>query len=189
MKPFLLMALVAMSGTAPLTSQSEVPAGPRSPANFHTVTLPQSVRTSWSLVWSAANHNWQAAPDVPAFLKGTGSGLPLEYLGCIRGHVHADTLHVTGWATARDLKRWPNSLYGTCHHVLDLVGTWHTHQWDASPDGQPIKWRDLSPKDLSTLALDRGQIAVAVWDRDSLSIATRQPDGTITFPAPDPLRW
>jgi len=72
---------------------------------------------------------------------------------------------------------------GTCDSLPRIIGSWHTHPFHADQDNRALKSRQLSPQDLATFAASTDQVAIIMWDRDSLDAAVKAPDGSIIHPA------
>jgi len=72
---------------------------------------------------------------------------------------------------------------GTCDHVRHLIGTWHTHPFRASPEGDALKEPVLSAGDLATFGGGHDRVILAAWDVDSIDAAVRAADGTLIHPA------
>ncbi|HEY7461079.1 MAG TPA: hypothetical protein VIC59_04315 [Gemmatimonadota bacterium] len=150
------------------------------------VVIPAAVRDSMNRLFLANNRHWDEVSDMNQLeqMLGTGGPTQLEYLGCLQGRVERDTLHVTGWTEAADLKQGQFWADGTCDGVKDYVGTWHTHPFRADVRGRATKERALSETDLHTFRQGDDAVALAVWDVDSLDAAVRAPGGRILHPAP-----
>lgn len=159
---------------------------PTQPPSIRAVVLPRPVLSSMNARFRESNEHWEDAPEMNRLTQmlGTGGPTQLEYMGCLRGHVAGDTLRIRGWQEPRDLIRLQFAVDGSCDHVRDLVGTWHTHPYRADAGGDPVKKRSLSRDDLETFRKSRDLVIVAVWDVDSLDVAVRGPDGGVIHPAP-----
>ena len=116
-------------------------------------------------------------------MLGTGKPTQLEYLGCLAGHVERDTLWVTEWGPARDMKRFQFAVTGSCQYLDHVVGTWHTHPYRADSLRRPIKERGLSRQDTATFGASADLVVFALWDVDSLDAAAKAPDGSVRHPA------
>jgi hypothetical protein len=81
------------------------------------------------------------------------------------------------------LKQLQFAVTGTCDHVRHLIGTWHTHPYRASPDGDALKEPVLSAGDLATFGSSRDRVILAAWDVDSIDAAVRSTDGRLIHPA------
>ena len=158
--------------------------------SFHVVVLPAAVRGVMSDRWLENNRHWDelAGQNTLTQLLGTGRPTQREYLACLEGEVVRDTLFVRRLQPARDLKQLQFAVAGTCDSVTRLVGTFHTHPYRADSAGRALKERGLSAKDLETFAASRDLVAVVMWDRDSLDVATKAEDGSVRHPAPLAVR-
>src|SRR5213082_87387 len=158
--------------------------------SFHVVVLPAAVRGVMSDRWLENNRHWDelAGQNTLTQLLGTGRPTQREYLACLEGEVVRDTLFVRRLQPARDLKQLQSAVAGTCDSVAGLVGTFHTHPYRADSAGRALKERGLSAMDLETFAASRDLLAVVMWDRDSLDVATKAEDGRVRHPAPLAVR-
>jgi hypothetical protein len=158
----------------------------RSPPAFRVVVLPAPLQDSMAAVWASNNRHWDELGDQNFLQQALGTGRPTqrEYLGCLVGEVQGDTLWVRGLETAEHLRQLQFAVAGDCDQVAHLVGTWHTHPYRASLAGTPLKERGLSTQDLTTFADARDLVSVVMWDRDSLDVAAKAPDGHVVHPAP-----
>jgi hypothetical protein len=189
-----LMAVIAM-GAAPLVGAAERPAPAGPPATPHrpaaaapaeaAVVITDSVRAELDSIFRESNTHWNelAGESQIAQMLGTGKPTQLEYMGCLQGRAAGDTIWVYGTTPARGMKRFQFAVTGTCDHVPDLVGTWHTHPYRAALDGNALKERTLSTKDLGTFAKGSDRALMAVWDADSVDVAVRSVNGTIRHPS------
>ncbi len=150
------------------------------------VVIPAAVRDSMNRLFVENNRHWDEVADMNQLeqMLGTVGPTQREYLGCLQGRVERDTLRVTGWTEAADLKQGQFWADGTCDGVRGYVGTWHTHPFRADVHGRATKERTLSETDLQTFRQGDDLVAVAVWDVDSLDAAIRAPGGRILHPAP-----
>lgn len=153
------------------------------------VVLPEPVFESMNDRFLENNEHWDEAPvrkgSARFRMPGTGRHTPLEYMGCLQGEVEGDTLRIRGWTEARDLVQFQFGVDGSCDHVRDHVGTWHTHPFRIEVvGGDPVKERSLSPADLETFGEGGDLVIVAVWDVDSLDVAARAAGGGVEHPAP-----
>lgn len=148
------------------------------------VMAPQ-VRDSINTIFLRFNKHWNELGETNTLTQMLGTGPPTqhEYLGCLVGHASGDTVWVTSWAPARDLKQFQFAVTGSCDSVADMVGAWHTHPYRAAPDGHALKEPGLSPHDLTTFSQGHDRVVIAAWDVDSLDAAVRAGDGTIRHPA------
>ncbi len=150
------------------------------------VVLAAAVRDSINAIFVRSTRHWDELRDQNTLTQMLGTGKPTqhEYMGCLVGHVTGDTVWVTAWVPARDLKQFQFAVAGNCKHVAHLVGTWHTHPYRASPeDGHALKEPELSSVDLSTFAASHDHVVLAAWDRDSVDAAVRIRDGPVQHPA------
>lgn len=159
------------------------------PAASRAVVVPREVLDSMNQRFLEHNEHWDEASRMNRLTQLLRSGGPtqLEYMGCLQGRVHRDTVRVRGWEEARDLIQLQFGVDGDCEHVPDLVGTWHTHPYRADTDGAPVKTRDLSASDLSSFAEGRDPVILVLWDVDSLTVALRH-GGRVIHPAPAVVR-
>lgn len=192
----LLLLLLPGVGVAPLFSQSagaepSAGAGPSAATGSrHTVVLPERVLSSMNERFRENNEHWDDAPRMNRLTQLLGNGGPtqLEYMGCLQGRISRDTLRIRDWEEARDLIQLQFAVDGSCEHVSDLVGTWHTHPFRADAHGRPVKTRDLSPSDLESLTEGRDRMILVLWDVDSLTVAVREEGGRVIHPAPMVIR-
>jgi hypothetical protein len=150
------------------------------------LVLPAAIRSSMNRLFLENNQHWNEVGDMNQLeqMLGTGGPTQLEYMGCLQGHVERDTVWVTGWTEAEDLKQSQFWVDGSCDGVKDYLGRWHTHPYRADLEGKPNKERALSGLDLLTFREGEDLVTVAVWDVDSLDAAIRRADGPILHPAP-----
>jgi hypothetical protein len=147
--------------------------------------LAPAVRDSINAIFLRFNAHWNELAETNTLTQMLGTGPPTqrEYLGCLAGHASGDTVWVTSWAHARNLKQFQFAVTGSCDSVADLVGTWHTHPYRAAPDGHALKEPGLSPHDLMTFAGGTDRAVIAAWDVDSVDAAVRAAGGTVLHPA------
>lgn len=62
-------------------------------------------------------------------MVGTAGPTQREYLGCPQGEIVGDTLWITSWEEARDLKQLQFAVSGNCDQVRNLVGILHPASW------------------------------------------------------------
>ena len=157
----------------------------RPPAAGGVIILSAEVRDSMASLFVRGNEHWNdlAEETTLAQMLGTGRPTQLEYLGCLRGRTAGDTVWVEATMPAARMRRFQFAVTGTCDHVAELVGTWHTHPYRASPSGSALKERALSERDLSTFAKSADRAVIAVWDSDSLDAAVRGVNGAVRHPA------
>jgi hypothetical protein len=136
-------------------------------------------------LWVENNRHWDelAGQNTLTQLLGTGKPTQREYLACLEGQVVGDTLFVRRLQPAAELRQLQFAVAGKCDGVAGLVGTFHTHPYRADSTGRALKERGLSAMDLETFAASRDLVAVVMWDRDSLDVATKAEDGGVRHPA------
>lgn len=181
------LAILPATGAASSRGQSDARATGVVP---RTVVIPRPVLTSMNERFVENNEHWEDAPRMNSITQLLRSGRPtqLEYLGCLQGEVTDSTVRVRAWAEARDLVQLQFGVDGTCDHVPDLLGTWHTHPYRADVRGRPIKSRGLSPSDLESFAAGDDRMILVLWDVDSLTVAVRNGDGEPVHPVPAVVR-
>jgi hypothetical protein len=164
--------------------------GARRAPPFTTIVLPAELRRVMSAIWATNNRHWDELADENTLtqLLGTGKPTQREYLGCLAGAVVGDTLFVRRLEAAADLKQLQFAVAGRCEGVANFVGTWHTHPYRADSAGRALKERGLSPMDLETFAAAPDVVTMVMWDRDSLDVAAKTPDGAVRHPAPLAVR-
>jgi hypothetical protein len=172
------------------SSPAAVAAASVGPSPPPVVVLATPVRDSINAIFVRFNRHWDELARVNTLTQMLGTGPPTqhEYLGCLIGDAHDDTVRVTDWAPARDLKQLQFAVTGSCEHVPHLVGTWHTHPYRAAPDGRALKEPLLSAADLSTFSAGQDRVVLVAWDVDSVDVAVRALDGSIRHPAPVVVR-
>lgn len=155
-----------------------------------TVVVPRRVLASMNERFVENNEHWEDAPRMNSITQMLRSGRPtqLEYLGCLKGEATEDTIRVRAWVEARDLVQLQFGVDGSCDHVSDLLGTWHTHPYRADLDGSPIKSRGPSPSDLESFAEGEHRMMIVLWDVDSLTAAVRNGEGEAVHPVPTVVR-
>ena len=166
----------------PEPQEPPLPDRPRSEARA--IVVDQAVRDSMNAIFTRGNEHWNELGEVNTLTQMLG-GKPtqLEYLGCLQGRVERDTVFVTAWEPARNMKRLQFAVTGSCDDVPARVGTFHTHPYRAATDGRALKERSLSKDDLATFGEGVDPVVFAVWDVDSLDAAARTPDGLVRHPA------
>ncbi len=149
------------------------------------VVIARPVADSINAIWLRNNTHWNELSDVNTLTQMLGTGKPTqrEYLGCLIGHVSADTVYITDWTPALGLHQLQFAVTGTCTHVSALIGTWHTHPYRADSVGHALKEPVLSSTDLATFAAGTDRVVLAAWDADSIDAAVRLADGGIRHPA------
>jgi hypothetical protein len=137
-------------------------------------------------VWVENNRHWDELADQNTLTQLLGTGKPTqhEYLGCLIGDVARDTLFLRRLVEAKNLKQLQFAVAGDCDGVAQVVGTFHTHPYRADSTGHALKERGLSPMDLRSFAASQDLLAMVMWDRDSLDIVTKAPDGSLRHPTP-----
>jgi hypothetical protein len=148
------------------------------------IRIAPGVRDSINAIWLRNNRHWDELARVNTLTQMLGSGPPTqrEYMGCLVGRSTGDTVWVTAWAPAEHLKQLQFAVTGSCEHVNDLVGTWHTHPFRAALDGHALKEPVLSAGDLTTFKSGHDRVILAAWDVDSVDAAVRRSDGTVEYP-------
>lgn len=161
------------------------PTEPESALASTVVVVPAATRATMNDLFADNNRHWDELADLTTLEQMLGTIRPTqrEYLGCLRGRVARDTVWVAGWEGARALKQLQFAVDGSCDHVRDFLGTWHTHPYRAGRDGRAVKERRLSPIDLATFAERTDRVTLVVWDVDSLDAAIRRPNGRVVHPA------
>src|SRR5581483_8961759 len=126
------------------------------------VVLTAPVRDSINAIFLRFNQHWDELARVNTLTQMLGTGPPTqrEYLGCLIGTAAGDTVRVTDWVPARNLKQLQFAVTGSCDQVPHLVGTWHTHPYRAAPDGHALKEPTLSAADLSTFSSGQDRVVV-----------------------------
>lgn len=160
-----------------------MPAQPANPPAV--VVIARHVRDSINVIWLRGNRHWNELTDQNTLTQMLGTGKPTqrEYLGCLIGHVVGDTVYVTAWQPAEHMHQWQFAVTGDCKQVAKLVGTWHTHPYRADTANRPLKESALSNTDLATFTNGTDRVVLAAWDADSVDVAVRARDGTVTHPA------
>ncbi len=177
------LAVVALGGLTGRTgSPHGTPLHPRPPG---VLVMAPAVRDSINAIFLRFNAHWNELAETNTLTQMLGTGPPTqrEYLGCLVGRASGDTVWVTSWAHARNLKQFQFAVTGSCDSVADMVGAWHTHPYRAAPDGHALKEPGLSPHDLTTFTGGSDRAVIAAWDVDSLDAAVRAADGTVLHPA------
>lgn len=179
-------AAIGLSGGRIVAGADRVSSPPGTVDSAAVLVLAPAVRDSINAIFLRFNAHWNELAETNTLTQMLGTGPPTqrEYLGCLIGHAHGDTVWVTSWATARNLKQFQFAVTGTCDHVGSLVGAWHTHPYRAAPeDGHALKENVLSAHDLQTFAASHDRAVIAAWDVDSLDAAVRGDDGVVHYPA------
>jgi hypothetical protein len=183
----LLAALVTLPPAWAAAGDQPTEDGPtveRLQAETRPIVVAGVVRDSMNAIFARGNEHWDELGEVNTLTQMLG-GQPtqLEYLGCLKGRVERDTVFVTGWEPARNMKRLQFAVTGSCEEVASRVGTFHTHPYRAAFDGKALKERSLSRDDLATFGTGFDPIVFAVWDIDSLDAAARARNGSVRHPA------
>lgn len=186
------LAVIALGGLAGSTPSPHAvplhpppPPPPAPPAPPGVLVLAPAVRDSINAIFLRFNAHWNELAETNTLTQMLGTGPPTqrEYLGCLVGRASGDTVWVTSWAHARNLKQFQFAVTGSCDSVADMVGAWHTHPYRAAPDGHALKEPGLSPHDLTTFTGGSDRAVIAAWDVDSLDAAVRAAGGTVLHPA------
>jgi hypothetical protein len=179
------LGLAAVAGGLARPLQAARPARAVRPRSGPAVVLTHEVRAAFDSIFRLSNRHWneQGEETQLAQMLGTGRPTQLEYMGCLRGRAAGDTVWVDGTTPARGMVRFQFAVTGSCDHIPDLVGTWHTHPYRADLDGSAIKERHLSATDLKTFAEDADRAVLVVWDVDSIDVAVRSVNGAVQHPA------
>ncbi len=165
-----------------LLSAAVPPGAPRAEGS---VSLSRAVLDSMNNIFEESNRNWDSLQDLNTMERMLGTVRPTqkEYLGCLQGSVDVAVVSVTGLLPARNMRQLQLAVTGTCDSLPRIIGSWHTHPFHADQDNRALKSRQLSPQDLATFAASTDQVAIIMWDRDSLDAAVKAPDGSIIHPA------
>lgn len=148
------------------------------------MVLSRTARDSMTAVFHRFNEHWDELADLNTLEQMLGTIRPTqrEYLGCLQGSAGRDTIRVDAWAPASGMKQLQLAVAGTCDSVPRVVGTWHTHPYRADLENRPIKERRLSRQDLETFGHSPFQLALVMWDDDSLDAAVKH-RGRVVHPA------
>jgi hypothetical protein len=184
------VATLLVAGAARVATPAGTGASSSPPGGPEALVMPRAVRGSMNRLFLENNEHWDEVADMNQLEQMLGSVGPTqrEYMGCLQGRVERDTVWVTGWRQAADLKQGQFWVDGSCDGVPRFLGTWHTHPFRADVGGKATKERGLSPLDLETFREGRDLVALAVWDVDSLDAAIRLPGGAILHPVPVVVR-
>ena len=184
-----IAAIAALALAGALETATARPA-PHRLGSFKAVLIPGAVRDSMNAIWTRSNRHWNELSEENTLTQMLGAGQPTqrEYLGCLRGTLERDTLWVTAWLPALNMKQLQFAVTGNCGYYTYVIGTWHTHPYRADPNGGVLKERGLSKQDLQTFAESRDRVMLVIWDVDSLDAAARASDGSIIHPIPVVLR-
>jgi hypothetical protein len=179
------IAILAVAALGGLAGSATSPHASLRPPPIGVLVLAPAVRDSINAIFLRFNAHWNELAETNTLTQMLGTGPPTqrEYLGCLAGRASGDTVWVTSWAHARNLKQFQFAVTGSCDSVAGMVGTWHTHPYRAAPDGHALKEPGLSPHDLMTFAGGTDRAVIAAWDVDSIDAAVRAADGTVLHPA------
>ena len=125
------LALSVLGGAGHTQSAAAPPHG--------TVVLDPAVRDSINAIFVRFNVHWDELAQVNTLTQMLGSGHPtqLEYMGCLIGRSHGDTVWVTSWVPARRLRQLQFAVTGDCTHLHHFVGSWHTHPYRGDSRRRP----------------------------------------------------
>lgn len=147
------------------------------------ILVANDVRDSMNLVFLHSTSGWKKYhPNVNAMNFGRGSPIWRETMRCLHGKVSTDTLWITSWETPKGERGFAAAVTGECDDSDDAVGSWHTHPWKADSLDHPIKTRGLSVGDLRAFRASSDRISLAQWDRDSITGAVRDFNGSMQYP-------
>lgn len=161
-------------------------ARPAAPSTTAVLVLARRVQSAMNRIFLRNNEHWDELGEMNTLerMLATTGPTQREYMGCLEGRARGDTVWVRGWARAENLKQLQFGVDGSCDHVADFVGVWHTHPYRADLSGKKaLKERQLSTLDLATFAEGEDLVAVVMWDVDSLDAAVRTGDGRVVHPA------
>ena len=166
------IALAARSAPLPPTS---VP--------LRVILVANGVRDSMNLVFLHSTSGWKNYhPNVNPMNYGRGSPIWRETMRCLHGRISSDTLWITSWEAPRGERAFAAAVTGECDDSDDAVGSWHTHPWRTDSLQHPLKTRGLSVGDLLAFRASSDRISLAQWDRDSISGAVRDFNGSMQYP-------
>lgn len=154
------------------------------------VTISRAVIDSMNVIFEESNRNWDKLQDLNTMERMLGTVRPTqkEYLGCLQGMADTSSVTISGFVPARNMKQLQLAVTGTCDSLPRIIGSWHTHPYHADAENRALKSRVLSPQDLATFAASDERVAIVVWDRDSIDVAVKAPDGTIIHSASVQIR-
>jgi hypothetical protein len=137
-----------------------------------------------SAVFRRFNHHWDELTDLNTLEQMLGTIRPTqrEYLGCLLGSINGDTVRISGWVAAAEMKQLQLAVTGSCDSVPRALGTWHTHPFRADVQNLPLKERWLSPQDLETFRQSPYRVTLLMWDEDSMDAAVKH-RGSVVHPA------
>jgi hypothetical protein len=166
------IALAARSAPLPPTS---IP--------LRVILVANDVRDSMNVVFLHSTSGWKNYhPNVNPMNYGRGSPIWRETMRCLHGRISSDTLWITSWEAPRGERAFASAVTGECDDSDDAVGSWHTHPWRADSLQHPLKTRGLSVGDLRAFRASSDRISLAQWDRDSISGAVRDFNGSMQYP-------
>jgi hypothetical protein len=141
------------------------------------------VRDSMNVVFLHSTSGWKKYhPNVNPMNYGRGSPIWRETMRCLHGKVSTDTLFITSWEAPQGERAFAAAVTGDCQDSDDAVGSWHTHPWKADSLDHPIKTRGLSVGDLRAFRSSSDRVSMAQWDRDSITTAVRDFNGSMQYP-------
>jgi hypothetical protein len=137
-----------------------------------------------SAVFRRFNHHWDELTDLNTLEQMLGTIRPTqrEYLGCLLGSINGDTVRISGWVAAAEMKQLQLAVTGSCDSVPRALGTWHTHPFRADLQNLPLKERRLSSQDLETFRQSPYRVTLLMWDEDSVDAAVKH-RGSVVHPA------
>ena len=147
------------------------------------ILVANDVRDSMNVVFLHSTSGWKNYhPNVNPMNYGRGSPIWRETMRCLHGRISSDTLWITSWEAPRGERAFAAAVTGECDDSDDAVGSWHTHPWRADSLQHPLKTRGLSLGDLRAFRASSDRISLAQWDRDSISGAVRDFNGSMQYP-------
>jgi hypothetical protein len=147
------------------------------------ILVANDVRDSMNVVFLHSTSGWKSYhPNVNPMNYGRGSPIWRETMRCLHGRISSDTLWITSWEAPRGERAFAAAVTGECDDSDDAVGSWHTHPWRADSLQHPLKTRGLSVGDLRAFRASSDRISLAQWDRDSISGAVRDFNGSMQYP-------
>ena len=147
------------------------------------ILVANDVRDSMNVVFLHSTSGWKNYhPNVNPMNYGRGSPIWRETMRCLHGRISSDTLWITSWEAPRGERAFAAAVTGECDDSDDAVGSWHTHPWRADSLQHRLKTRGLSLGDLRAFRASSDRISLAQWDRDSISGAVRDFNGSMQYP-------
>ena len=147
------------------------------------ILVANDVRDSMNVVFLHSTSGWKNYhPNVNPMNYGRGSPIWRETMRCLHGRISSDTLWITSWEAPRGERAFAAAVTGECDDSDDAVGSWHTHPWRADSLQHRLKTRGLSVGDLRAFRASSDRISLAQWDRDSISGAVRDFNGSMQYP-------